>query len=258
MEEKRTSLLYRVIKGAVKLFYPKTEVIGKENLPDEPVIVVGNHAQMNGPIVSELYYPGKRFIWCAGEMMHCKEVPAYAFKDFWSRKPASVRWFYKILSYVIAPFSACVFNNAHTIGVYHDKRLINTFKQTMDCLDDGASIIIFPEHDAPYNHILCEFQERFVDIARMYYKRGGRELSFVPMYIAPNLKKMYLGNPIRFHADRPFKEERARICTCLMEEITKIACSLPEHVVVPYNNLPKKEYPLNIPHEVLANEKTGC
>ena len=247
---KKVSPLYRVIKALVRLFYPKMEVIGIENLPDEPAIIVGNHTQMNGPIACELYFPGDRYIWCAGQMMHLKEVPAYAYQDFWSNKPKYIRWFYKLLSYMIAPLSVCVFNNANTIGVYRDNRIISTFKETVQKLQEGSSVIIFPEHDEDYNHILCNFQEKFIDIARIYHRKTGVELSFVPLYIAPYLKKMYIGKPIRFCSSNPIKEERERICGYLMAQITEIACSLPQHTVVPYRNIPKKHYPSNIPGEV--------
>ena len=247
---KKVSPIYKVIKALVRLFYPKMEVIGTENLPDEPAIIVGNHTQMNGPIACELYFPGNRYIWCAGQMMHLKEVPAYAYQDFWSNKPKYIRWFYKLLSYMIAPLSVCVFNNANTIGVYRDSRIISTFKETVQKLQEGSSVIIFPEHDEDYNHILCNFQEKFIDIARIYHRKTGVELSFVPLYIAPYLKKMYIGKPIRFCSSNPIKEERERICGYLMAQITEIACSLPQHTVVPYRNIPKKHYPSNIPGEV--------
>ena len=256
MNERKVSPVYKVIKWLVKVFYPKIEVVGVDNLPDEPVMVVGNHTQMNGPIACELYFPGNRYTWCAGEMMHLKDVPAYAYKDFWSNKPKYIRWFYKLLSYIIAPLSVCVFNNAQTIGVYHDARIISTFKQTVQRLQEGSSVVIFPEHDVPHNHIICQFQDKFIDIAKLYYKRTKKELAFVPLYIAPTLKKMYLGKPIRFCAANPMEEERARICEYLMKEITEIAVSLPEHTVVPYNNVPKKDYPSNIPKEG-AYEKAG-
>lgn len=82
MQDKKTSILYKIIKRFVKVFYPKMQVEGVENLPDEPVIIVGNHCQMNCPIVGELYVPNKPYIWCAGEMMHLKDVPAYALPYF--------------------------------------------------------------------------------------------------------------------------------------------------------------------------------
>lgn len=243
-------MLYRVIKWLVRFFYPKMEVVGAENLPEEAALIVGNHAQMNGPIACELYFPGRHCTWCAGEMMHLKEVPAYAYRDFWSHKPKAVRWFYKLLSYLIAPLSVCIFNQGTTVPVYHDARLLTTFRETVKRLQAGESVVIFPERDGDYNHILCQFQVRFIDIARVYYKKTGVELAFVPMYIAPELKKMYIGAPIRFCGEHSIQEERQRICTYLMEEITAMACALPEHTVVPYRNIPKREYPSNIPREV--------
>ena len=110
-------------------------------------------------------------------------------------------------------------------------------------------MVIFPEHDVKYNHILYAFQDRFIDVAKLYYRKTGKEVAFVPLYIAPKLKKMYLGKPIRFCAANPLDEERDRIREYLVREITSIACGLPKHTVIPYRNIPKKYYPSNIPKE---------
>ncbi|MBQ8185225.1 MAG: hypothetical protein IJ036_05520 [Lachnospiraceae bacterium] len=257
MNEKKTSLTFKIIKGLIKFFYLKIEVVGEENLPDQPSIIVGNHSQMNGPLACEFYFPGDRYIWCAGQMMRLKDVPAYAYEDFWSGKPKRSRWFYKILSYLIAPLSVCIFNNAHTIGVYRDARIISTFKETVRKLQEGCNVIVFPECNETYNNILYNFQDRFIDIAKTYQKKTGKELSFVPLYIAPKLKKMYIGKPIRYCGDNPMPQERRRICEYLMAEITDMACKLPRHTVVPYRNIPKKYYPSNIPQEVAEHEKTN-
>ncbi len=245
MRKKLSYRLYRLIRFCVWLVYPKMKVFGAENLPDEPCIVVGNHAKTNGPISAELYFPVERYTWCSGEMMHLREVPDYAFRDFWSRKPKSVRWLYRIASYLIAPLSVCVFNNANCIGVYHDLRVMGTFKETVRKLQTGASIVIFPEHDVPHNNIVCEFRDRFIDVARMYHKRTGREICFVPLYVAPGLRSLHLGKPVRFDASAPIDRERRRICEAMMDGVTELARALPEHTVVPYPNVAKKQYPRN-------------
>lgn len=246
---KKGSSLYKVLKWFVWLFSPKMEVEGVENLPQEPVILVGNHCQLYGPIAAELYAPGEHYTWCAGEMLHLKDVPEYAFRDFWSQKPKYTHWFYKIASYLIAPLSVFIFNHANTIGVYHDTRIISTFKNTVKALQEGANVVIFPEHDVKYNHIIYQFQEKFVDVAKLYYKRTGKEVAFVPLYIAPKLGKMCIGTPIRFCADNPMKEECGRISQNLAQQVTDMACALPEHTVVPYRNIPKKYYPKNTQKE---------
>ena len=257
MPDKKTSLIYRILKWFVWLFSPKMKLEGADKLPQEPVILVGNHSQMYGPIAAELHMPGRNYIWCAGQMMHWKEVHGYAYEDFWSFKPKAVRWLFKIASYLITPLSVCVFNNAHTIPVYRDTRIITTFRESIARLQEGASVVIFPEHNEKYNNILYEFEDKFIDLARFYYKKTGTELSFVPLYIAPTLARMYLGTPIRFCADMPIAEERQRIREHLMCQITELAASLPTHTVVPYRNIRKRDYPQNIPIEVYAHEEAN-
>ena len=254
MDDKKTTRIYRVLRFFIRLFSPKYTLRGTEHLPAEPCVIVGNHSQMFGPIAGELYTPGKHDVWCAGEMMAWKEVPAYAYRDFWSKKPRAVRWFYRLLSYAVTPLAVCLFNNAHTVPVYHDTRLITTFRRSIERLEEGSSLVIFPEHYDEHNNIVHDFQDKFVDLARFYYKKSGKELSFVPLYIAPELSLMSFGEPVRFDASAPIAAERRRICDALMDRITEIALALPEHTVVPYPNIPRRDYPKNIPLEVRNND----
>ena len=245
MEDKKTSLLYKILRFLIWLFYPKPEIVGAENLPDEPCILVGNHAQMNGPIVAELHIPRPHYTWCIGQMMAWKEVPGYAFQDFWSCRPRWTHPFYRLLAYLITPLAVCLFNNAHTVPVYHDARLRTTLRESMQRLDEGNNLIIFPECYTPYNGVVWDFQERFIDLARLYYRKSGKALCFVPMYVAPALRQTHLGKPIRFDPTAPADAERARIKHALMEAVTDMAVNLPEHRVVPYPNVPRRDYPLN-------------
>lgn len=242
--------VYRAVRGLVKLFYPRPELVGVENLPEGPCVIVGNHAQMNGPIVAEIFLPGDREIWCASEMMHLREVPAYAYRDFWSQKPAYSRWFFRLLSYAIAPLSVCLFNNARCIGVYRDARSLGTFRRTLERLEEGARVVIFPECDPPRNHILYTFQDPFIGLGRMYARRTGRRLAFVPMYVAPALKKTFFGAPIEYDPDADPREELVRVREALVEAITAMAVAQPRHRVVPYRNIPRRQYPMNLPDEV--------
>lgn len=251
MREWIDKVFYKVVWRLVWIFYPRYTIEGLENLPEEPSIVVGNHSQMHGPIFSELYFPGRRSIWCAGQMMHAKEVPEYAYHDFWDEKPAFLHPLFHLLSYIIAPLISAIMRCGDTIAVYHDTRVISTFRTTIQKLNEGDHIIIFPECKKGYNQILCAFQENFIDVAKLYYKKTGKEVCFVPMYLAPKLKKAYFGKPIRYDSTQPIAAERARICKELMESITSIAESLPEHIVVPYPNIPKKEYRTNLSTEAI-------
>ena len=242
---KKTSITYKIIRSLVWFFYPKMRVYGAENLPDGPFIAAGNHSQMNGPIACELYFPGKHYIWCIAQMMDMKLVPAYAYNDFWSQKPVCIRWFYRILSYIIAPIAQCIFTNADTIPVYKDKRIIETVDLSLCRLKEGAGVVIFPEDYTEYNNIVHRFQRGFVSVAKRFYAESKVPVPFVPLYVCPALKALYIGKPITYDPERPVKEEQDRICKYLMDSISEMAYELPRHRVVPYPNISKKEYPYN-------------
>ncbi|MBE6915675.1 MAG: hypothetical protein E7471_03490 [Ruminococcaceae bacterium] len=242
---KLSGILFKGIRGLIHLFYGNCEIIGLENIPERDVILVANHTQMNGPIVGELFLPNRFYTWCAGEMMELSSVPNYAFTDFWSQKPKWTHPFYRVLSYLIAPIAVLIFGEARTVAVYRDARILTTFKETVAHLKAGNSILIFPEKDEKHNNILYVFQENFVDVARLYYKKTGRTLTFVPMYIAPKLRRAYVGDGVKYSPDAPTDEERVRICAYLSDQITEIARNLPRHTVVPYRNIPKKHYLTN-------------
>lgn len=242
MNDNKKPPLYKILKSIVKIFYRKRTFLGLENLPNEPAIIVGNHAQIHGPITCECFYPRRKKIWTISQMMNKHEIPNYAYQDFWSNKPKWSKWFYKSISYIIAPPSEYILTHADTLPVYKDARIIHTFKMTIKEINEGNDIIIFPESKIKYNHIVNDFQENFVDIAKLYYKKYGKILSFVPMYNAKNLKAVVFGKPITYDPNIPIAKEQKLICKYLKEEITNIATSLAPHKVIPYDNVKKRYY----------------
>jgi len=67
-KNKKKGLLFRIVKNHFTRVYKKTEIIGSENIPNEPSIIVGNHSQMHGPILAEVKFPYNRRTWCVGNM----------------------------------------------------------------------------------------------------------------------------------------------------------------------------------------------
>lgn len=246
-EKKRPSVGYRIVKALIRFFYLKYKTQGAENIPDEPVIIVGNHAQMHGPIAYELYSPVKRYTWCINEMTEWKLIPSYAFRDFWSMKPKWTHPFYRVLSYIIAPLAILLLNNADTVPVYRDRRIVTTLRLSAELMEQGNGIVIFPEHASGFDGVTCDFLDGFADLARLWYKRTGKAACFVPAYIAPKLRLICFGEPLRSDPEADAASERARIAAQLRERIDAIARELPEHTVVPYLNLPKKQWPKNRP-----------
>lgn len=237
--------VYRLVRKIVDFVMPVYQIEGAENIPDGPAVVVGNHSQAFGPLTAELYFPRKHYTWCISEMMEKDKVADYAYKDFWSKKPALLRPFFRLFSYMIPRLAEIIFTNADTLPVYRDKRVMKTFQLSCDRLKEGAVIVIFPEDYIDHNNIVHEFQRGFVHVAKYYYRQNGAAISFVPMYVCPGLRKLVFGKPIMYCPENPSSEEADRICTYLQDSISEIAYALPRHRVVPYPNVSRKYYPYN-------------
>lgn len=240
-EVKKKPLFFRFIKGIVRLVYRKYKIEMQEDLLAPGNIYVSNHSQLHGPLGQYLYFPQKRLVWVIGQMCNRKEVTAYAMEDFWRDKKA--KWFYKLFcKTIVAPLGSYIFSKADAIPVYKDVRLRKTIALTMQCLDEGNDVIIFPECRHPYNKYINQFQRNFIDIARPYTKKTNKPLFFYPMYTCHELKKILIGKPIKFDQANDIDSERTRICNYLQEEIVKLGDSLPNHTIIPYINMKKKYY----------------
>ena len=188
-----------------------------------------------------MYFPTRKYTWCISNVMEKEVAQKYIYTDFWSKKSVITRPFFKLLSYIVVPLSVYIFNHADTIPVYKDARILKTYKITMEALEDNANIVIFPESSEEYNDIINNFQDKFIDVARLYYKKTGKELSFVPMYNAVRLKKVVFGKPIKYDPNIPMDIQRDNICEYLKKEITMLAKELPRHKVVPYANIKRRK-----------------
>ena len=244
-EKNKKHPLFRFIRFCIDTVMPKFTVVGIEKIPEGAAVIVGNHSQIYGPLTAELHFPGLHYTWCTSEMMERDRVASYAYDDFWSKKPVAVRPFFWIIAHIIPRLAEIIFTNAQTIPVYRDKRVLKTFQISVDKLKEGARVIIFPEDYTEYNNIVHRFQRGFIHVGKYYYRQTGKALAFVPMYVCPARKKLYIGDPVYFDPEAKTDAEAERICTLLQDSISELAYALPRHRVVPYPNVSKKDYPYN-------------
>ena len=245
-KQNKHSLTYRLCASLVHSAYKQPNLVDFDKLDTtEPCMFVGNHAQLYGPIFAELIFPLEKRIWCIGEVMDKSTATAYCYKDFWPHKNKFFAPLYKIPALFAGWLVGKLSREVNAIPVYHDGRLLGTIKGTLSALEEGKNVVLFPEYLQPYNDILYQFYDKYVDVAKLYYKRTGKCLKFVPMYIAPTISTIAVGTPIAYDPTNDPNAERDKINNYIKEEITRVAKSLPKHKIVPYENIKKKNYPYN-------------
>ncbi|MEG1924104.1 MAG: hypothetical protein RR307_06580, partial [Clostridia bacterium] len=204
-----------------------------QNFSEEPAVFISNHSMAYSPIAFSLYFNKPQRTWIAAPMMDYKTAPKYAYEDFWGNKKHKL--YYKFLGFLSALMLVPLMRGEKGIAVYKDMRIKETFGESLETLNNGQNIIIFPEKRQKYSKFINELQDGFVDLAHIYYKQSGKYLKFYPCYTAPTINSINIGKPIIYNPLEDRRNERQIITNYLKTEITKIAESLPEHKIIPYS-----------------------
>ena len=233
----KPKLAFRFLRFFVKIFYRKPKVILEQELNHEqPLVFVCNHCKAHGPISFYLLGKNKIRIWCTNEIFYWKSAPKYCYDTFLNgdSKPKHIRWFYHLVSYLMTPLCIIDFRGADAIPVYYDTRLVTTYNKTAQTIKEGKDIVIFPETIPEHNEYLNKFNVGFIDTARFMKKKTGKEVLFVPAYLAPSIKTLIIGSPIEYNYELDVKEQRIELVERLQDEITLLAKKLPPHKIENY------------------------
>ena len=196
----------------------------------EPLIFVSNHIGSFGPLSLISSLPLKLYPWVANEVTELQKAAKRLQADFTElelklRPPLSV-WLARLLGRI------CVFvmRDLQAIPVYaQSRRIRDTLEKSLELLLKGKNILVFPENkERPLNEVLGEFSTGFLALARLYYRKTRKAISFLPVAVNQKVKGIQIGKPIRFRTERPFREEKERLKLELERAVYSMYCSLEE------------------------------
>ena len=196
----------------------------------EPLIFVSNHIGSFGPLSLISSLPLKLYPWVANEVTELQKVAKRLQADFTElelklRPPLSV-WLARLIGRI------CIFvmRDLQAIPVYaQSRRIRDTLEKSLELLLKGKNILVFPENkERPLNEVLGEFSTGFLALARLYYRKTCKAISFLPVAVNQKVKGIQIGKPIRFRTGRPFHEEKERLKLELERAVYSMYCSLEE------------------------------
>lgn len=163
-----------MVKAFLKIFIRKPKYVFLGEQFTDKAIVLSNHVASKGPLCNELYFPKQFCFWGTYEMnMDLCEVYKYlSVTYFYNKKHWNLFWS-RLFCLIAAPCAYLFYRGLNLIPTYTDHRLKKTFDITHQVLDEGASVIIFPEdsHDGYHNH-LAKFYPGFVTLAYSRLRKG--------------------------------------------------------------------------------------
>ncbi len=190
------------------------------SLPETGVVYVCRHLNMHGPltITRKLGFDTHLMVFSA----------FFSFKTayrHYSRityaKNGKPTFKGKIKAFFAALFVPRIMKSTKAIPVYRkDTRAITTLKLTMKYLENGESVCVFP--DVEYKageEESSDIYKGFLIIEKMYLKRTGKHVKFVPIVIDEENVCLVEREPIVFSGEMPFDEEMPVIAEKIKEAI---------------------------------------
>lgn len=183
---------------------------------ENPIVFLGNHAEIYGPIASALCFPVPVRFWVISKMMFRKQdVRAYLYENTFSKKtylPVFVR---KLLSWYLGWLSVNVMNALRAIPVYRDSpmKLRETLRESINALENGENLMIFPEHpEGKYvKGGISELSPGFLMLAEAWWKKNGKKLRMMPVFANRGKRTFTFGNEILYEPDNGYAAEQERI-----------------------------------------------
>ena len=234
MNKNTKPLLYYLLYPFVRLRYMFTKTVFTSEVK-EPSVFISNHAQMDGLIMSHLYFSRPHYNWVINCALDEEKCVNYAYHDVFLGNAKKNKKKYLRYSKVVANNLPRIIRNcSKAIPVYHDIRISETLKQSLEALEKGYDIIIFAESPKKYSEYVNELQTGFVVLGYLYHLKTGKDLNFYPTYINRKRKRILVGQPTKYNSENSQKMERNRINDYLIKEITKLGMSLKKHKPTPF------------------------
>lgn len=223
-------VLYQVLKSLLDVSIWGGELVGDENLPkDGPAVYVGNHALVLGPIAVCASLRIRLYPWAIGDMLDFSKAAAYLNKDFVEPQlhipPPLSMSFSRLLSQI----SVRLLSSIECIPVWQGEELLETYRISVDYLQRGKSLLIFPEDPSLPLDELCKmspFKKGFARLGEMYFERTQNILRFYPIAVHPGLRCIKIGKPIAFNPNNNPGNERVRIKSVLESMIRNMVLEM--------------------------------
>ena len=195
---------------------------------NNPIVFIGNHAEIYGPIASALCFPVPVRFWVISKMMFKKQdVRAYMYENTFSKKtylPVFVR---KLLAWYLGWLSVNVMNALRAIPVYRDSpmKLRQTLRQSVEALENGENLMIFPEHpDGKYvKGGIGELSPGFVMLAEAWWKKSGKKLRIMPVFANREKRTFTFGEEINYEPENGYAAEQDRIMSEAYGQLTALS-----------------------------------
>ena len=212
--------LYRVLRKVVCAVTRRYRVEWAEPFIDEPCIFIGNHAGAYGPLEMAAKFPfrDKQWIWCNEGIMNRETCADYIRHDYWWPEDSKLAGFYnRVIPPTVARILPRILQSAPTIPVFHDARITRTFRESVQKMEEGYHIVIFPEQADGFQSHKDEISMGWLTLCPLAQARLGKTVRMYPVHVDHPKHVFRVGAPVLYDSARSQDDQRDEIADKLTQ-----------------------------------------
>ena len=209
---------FLALRWFLRCVTPKMKTVWEVPYDGEPCVFCPNHAGALGPIDMMVHFDLRDTArpWFNAAVADPKQVPAYVRQDYWWEPGCKLEPLYNAtLPYLAVLVLPLVLHTVTGVPVYHDMQVLKTFRKSIEFLQAGDQLTIFPQQPSGYKSHHFEINKGFLQIAPMAHRTLGIALKFYPVYIDHQNHTIYVKKPVQFDPSRKLAEQEAEILDVL-------------------------------------------
>ena len=190
--------LARFARGTLRLFSHSYRCAFVPS--DEPCLYVCRHLNMHGPYTTLKWLPFEVHPFVLSTFTDAQSAARQYMEYTFSvrvGKPVPRKSWKAVLAGKVA---AGVVRSLQPVPVYRDQRAIKTLREAMKYLEKGESLIVWPDvhytqgYDQP-----CEIYSGFLYLGELYWRKTGKELPMIPLYLDDEQRVIHAREAIVLH-----------------------------------------------------------
>lgn len=214
---------FRGLKGFLRIFIKKTKFVYLGKRIEGPSIILSNHSAASGPLGFELYFSESFRFWGTHEMNDgLRSTYKYLTETYYHKKKHWNIHLARLFCIIAAPLCNLFYKGLNLISTYQDTRFRRTLRESLNTLNAGHNLIIFPEaSENGYFKELTLFHEGFV-VFLEYCKKHHLNLPVYVAYFKSDEKTCILDRPTSINELLDLKLTRTELALKLKERCNEI------------------------------------
>lgn len=223
MWTKNCKMLFKFTRFIFRCFN-KPYSVYREYDEGAPAVYIVHHQNLKGPIISMAWFDKPMHPWGLSVFFNHSECYRHYYKYTFTERFGMPKVIAAILTYPLSFYISGLMKSMEGIPVHRGSReVIETFSESLSALTRGESLLICPDIDySSEDEHMGEMYMGFLTLERMYIKKTGKHLAFVPLHIDSKKQHIHVGQSISFTSGVDFKQEREIVYNKLKEEFSRL------------------------------------